>query len=381
MKKKIISLVFLIGVLVLSSCSTGKVAYRKGNYYDATMQSVQHLRLKPESANALETIKKSYPMALEFNQQKINLLVQSSQPDKFVEVVELYTQLNTLADEITRCPAALAAVRPVVYFHDQLNKAKEFAAKEQYDEGVRLMNTGFIDDARQAYARFERVKHCKPNYLDIDRKILLAEDLGTLKVVVEQVPVNSQSFQVSAKVFYDRMFNYLKRSVERKFVRFYQPTDAEQLKIIPHQVIRMQFNDFIIGNIREREVNEEFTSDSIVVGSYTDANGNKYDVKGVVKAKVTSTEREVVSKGILDVRVIDYASDQIQTDRKFPGEFIWRNDWATFNGDVRAVPPVKLKLVEQKQVMPPLPQEMFLLFSDPIYANASSFLSSYYRRK
>lgn len=381
MKKLKISLWASMILFFFMACNTGNQAFRKGNYYDATMHAVQHLRYKPQSAKALETIKKSYPMALEYNQQLIDQLVNSVTPDKYIRVTELYGQLNQLADEIVRCPAALEAVRPVTYFHEQLNKAKELAAKEQYDEGVKLLNTGFIDDARLAYTRFERAKECMPNYPGIENKLILAEDLGTLKVVVEQVPVNSSAYQISAKVFYDRMFNYLKRSVERKFIRFYKPTDAEQMKISPHQVIRMQFVDFTIGNIREREVIQEYTSDSVVVGNYTDQAGNKIDVKGVVKAKVTTFEREVLSKGLLDMKIIDYPSNQLVAERGFPGEFIWRNDWATFNGDKRAVPADKAKLLERKQVMPPLPQEMFLLFSDPIFSNASSYLLSYYRKR
>jgi hypothetical protein len=381
MKKLKISLWASMILFFFIACNTGNQAFRKGNYYDATIQAVQHLRYKPQSAKALETIKKSYPMALEYNQQLIDQLVNSGTTDKYIRISELYGQLNQLADEIVRCPAALEAVRPVTYFHEQLNKAKELAAKEQYDEGVKLLNTGFIDDARLAYTRFERAKECKPNYPGIENKLILAEDLGTLKVVVEQVPVNSSAYQISAKVFYDRMYTYLKRSVERKFIRFYQPTDAEQMKISPHHVIRMQFVDFTIGNIREREVIQEYTSDSVVVGNYTDQAGNKIDVKGVVKAKVTTFEREVLSKGLLDMKIIDYPSNQLVAERSFPGEFIWRNDWATFNGDKRAVPADKAKLLERKQVMPPLPQEMFLLFSDPIFSNASSYLLSYYRKR
>jgi len=371
-------------VLVLvafSACNTGRNAYKKGNYYDATVQAVQHLRLKPNSTKAIETIKKSYPMVLEYNQQRIDQVALSESPGKYLTMVEMYTQLNHLADEITRCPAALEAVKPVIYFHEQLGKAKELAAKEQYDEGFRLMQTGLLEDARLAHACFERVKQCKPTYPQIDEMILKAEDSGTLKVVVEQVPVVSLNFQVSAKVFYDRMFYYLKKSVEKKFLLFYQPTDAEQLKIRPHHIIRMQFNDFTVGNVREREVVQEYVSDSVVVGSFTDNAGIKHDVKNVVKASLKTQEREILSKGILEVQVIDFESKQKISNRAFPGEFVWKDSWASYNGDKRALPSDKLKLTEKKPIQPPTPQELFLLFSDPIFSNASSFIGSFYRRR
>lgn len=376
-----IFLTLMAGFIIFVSCSTGRSAYRKGNYYDATMQAVQHLRLKPSSTKAIETIRNSYPMAIQYNQQLIDQLLISSSPDKYATVVGLYQQLNQLADEITRCPAALDVVRPVVYFHEQLRDAKNLAAKEQFDEGVRLLKNGILEDARLANSCFEKVKQFDPTYPEVDNMILSSEDLGTLKVVVEQIPVNSLNYQVSAKVFYDRMFNYLKRSVQRKFLTFYQSSDAEELRINPHHIIRMQFYDFSIGNVRDHEVEKEYTSDSLVVGTYTDNDGIKHDVRNVVKANLVTHDREVLSKGIFEIRIIDFNANQNLSDRSFPGEYVWQNSWATYNGDQRALPSDKLKLVGQKQLSPPTPQELFLLFSDPIFSNSSSFLGSFYRKR
>ena len=52
----------LIGLLLIS-CSTGKKAYERGDYYAATIQAVNRLRSNPDSRKALEAVKNSYPMA------------------------------------------------------------------------------------------------------------------------------------------------------------------------------------------------------------------------------------------------------------------------------------------------------------------------------
>jgi hypothetical protein len=101
-------------------------------------------------------------MLLDYNQQRINQLLQSNAPDKYLGVVEMYSQLNRIADEIMRSPAALEAVKPVQYFNDQIKTAKDLAAKEQFNEGLRLLETGLLDDARMAYSHFEKAKQCNP---------------------------------------------------------------------------------------------------------------------------------------------------------------------------------------------------------------------------
>jgi len=100
-----------------------------------------------------------------------------------------------------------------------------------------------------------------------------------------------------------------------------------------------------------------------------------------VKASLKTQEREILSKGILEVQVIDFESKQKISNRAFPGEFVWKDSWASYNGDKRALPSDKLKLTEKKPIQPPTPQELFLLFSDPIFSNASSFIGSFYRRR
>jgi len=127
MKRASTLTVFAILIIIISSCSTGKNALKKGDYYEATIQSVNRLRSNPDSKNARETIEQSYPMALDYYRQKIEQLSASSSPYKFISIVENYTKLNNLAYEISRCPAAFNIVKPVVYFHDQLQKAQELA--------------------------------------------------------------------------------------------------------------------------------------------------------------------------------------------------------------------------------------------------------------
>jgi len=374
--------IILISVIIsISGCSTGKNALKNGDYYEATMQAVNRLRSNPTSKTALSTIRQSYPMALDFYRQKVEQMTISDTPDKFLNIADSYRRLNTLADEITRCPAAIEAVKPVTFFHDQLSKAEELAIAEQYEYGITLMKSGKMEDARKATEKFDWVNKTKPGYSDVNAKLAEAEETGTLKVVVETLPYIGDVYQANINRFYNNIYTDLKKYGQKRFLRYYQPKEAEDSKVVPHHVVKMQFIDFTVGNIYEKETEKEVKKDSVVVGTFKDDKGISHDVYGTVKAKINMHERNIVSRGILEVKILDYYSNSVLETRRFPGEYIWRNDWATFNGDERALTDDMKKMTKEKQIMPPLPQDLFRYFSDPLGSNASSYLKSYFRSK
>jgi len=65
---------------------------------------------------------------------------------------------------------------------------------------------------------------------------------------------------------------------------------------------------------------------------------------------------------------------------KMPGEFIWISEWASFNGDDRALSQQQLNMTKQREVQPPTPQDLFVEFTKPIYDQVTSRLSSFYSR-
>ena len=139
--------------------------------------------------------------------------------------------------------------------------------------------------------------------------------------------------------------------------------------------------DFSIGTLAEREKETKYESDSLAVGTYTGSDGKEYDAFGTVKATVHTYEKELPVKALMELTITNNQSRETIVSQKFQAEYIWKNRWATFNGDERAVPDELLSLSKRKQQMPPPPQDMFLLVSDPIYNDASQFLRSYYKRK
>lgn len=371
----------LIGLLMslFFACSTGRNAYNRGDYYTSTLQAVKRLRTSPDNEKAIEMVKKSYPMAIEYYRQQIDGIAASNTPDKYLLISDQYKRLNSLADEISRCPAALDAVKPVVYFHDQLQKAEQLAIDEQFSNALTLLESRNIYDARKAYEKLVWVKNTQPNQQGIDEQLAIAKDLATLKVVVEQLPDRNANYEINTREFYIQVYNYLVKNTPHDFIRFYQPQLAQELNITPHQVVSVQVERFNIGAIIEREQNHSFFSDSVVVGSYTANDGNTYDVKGLVKANVVEYSRELLAKGALKIQVEEYQGDVLNT-QTFANEYVWKNNWASFNGDERALPNNMLVLTKNKSKNPPTPQEVFIFVSEPLLNPVASFIRSQYKK-
>ena len=65
-------LLLLLFPLVLFSCSSGKKALQRGDYYQAISKAVERLKSNPDNDKALTVLEEGYPMALEWSQEEID---------------------------------------------------------------------------------------------------------------------------------------------------------------------------------------------------------------------------------------------------------------------------------------------------------------------
>jgi hypothetical protein len=373
---KILILGFASAFLI-NSCNTGKKAFQQGNYSEAVLQSVQRLRDNPESKKSGETLDQAYPLAISTFKQEIEQLLTSQDPFKYSGITDRYETMNRMADEIRHCPAALKIIRNPESFAEQVAGARQKAAPEAYAAGVNLLKQGTRPAARDAYYQFLNADRYVPGYQDVKQKIEQAKFDATLKVVVEQVPVPGR-YKLSSDFFYDQVYTLLAKSSKQEFVEFYNPSAAKQLPYVD-EILRMEFDDFVVGSTYDKDTEKEFTSqDSVKTGTAT-INGQKVDVFDKVKAKLTTHRREVVSTGVLAVQMVDARTNKPKATQKFPGTYTWFSEWANFNGDGRALTTQQLDLCKRKPSLPPPPQDLFLEFTKPIYEQLKVFLRNYYK--
>jgi len=372
----------LLGYLLLAavtfSCTSGKKAFEEGDYYTAVLQAVDRLRKNPDHKKSRETLKKAYPLAIKYYESQIRNLQLSE--DRFVSgrMYDTYMKLNNLNDEINRSPGALRVIPNPKSYYQELSQYREMAAEERYQAGMEALELNTRESAKEAHYHFQQANSYVPNYKDVNDKMEEAMWMATLKVIVEQVPTPTLQYQISVNFFQEKIEEFLFHFDGNQFVRFF-PSTTDIVKQ-PDHILVVAFEDFSVGNTNNFQHSQEISRDSVVVGTVTMDDGTKRDVLGTVKATYTEFKREVISNGIVTMRILDGFSEQVIVHEKFPGEFVWTSYWGNFKGDERALTSEQIAICNNEPAMPPPPQQLFVEFTKPIYQQITGHIRNYYRQ-
>lgn len=382
MKQSIFSILVLS--LVLFSCSTGKNALQRGNYVDAINKAVERLQTDPENRNAISVLKEGYPMAVKYYQEEIDLTLSGTDRFKWGETVRIMETMNHLSEQIRKVPATRKLIENPKVFTAEMRPAKEKAAEELYNAGLELMETGNKQDARQAYLYFVDADRLIPGYSDVNSLIREAKRMATYTVIVEQIPVFSELYALSATFFYDRVIGMLKYNFpEKSFVNFYSENEAGNLRIEhPDMVMKMNFYDFHIGRTQHSESEQPLSKSVEEKVKVTRKDTIVYETKihnyqGTIKV----ISDQVFTEGMLRVDVIDFQeNDRIVMTERLPGQFMWNNSYGVFVGDREVLDSNHLAILNNRAYPPPSPQELLVEFTRPIFDQLSDRLRTFFRK-
>ncbi|HET6556843.1 MAG TPA: hypothetical protein VFG54_05975 [Prolixibacteraceae bacterium] len=380
--RKIHILVILL-VVLLAACSTGKKSLERGNYYDAIMKAVSRLGSDTDNRKASQVIQEGYPLAIAYYQEEIDLALSSNDPFKWKQTLDIMQTVNRMSDGIRRVPAARKLVSNIKTYTSEMTDVQNKAAQEYYDAGMDALSRNTRESAKQAFFHFQNADGLVRGYKDTKQKMLQAKDLATLKVIVEQIPVNGK-FEYSAQFFYDNVFQMLNQQFqEQDFVHFFSPEEAKKSKLkYPDMVLQMGFYDFYIDRPQHSEEEKDLSREI----------EEKYEVKVSKDSTVTRTRMvpkkgkikiltdQVASGGLLELKAVEFQSRKILFTDKIPGEFTWQNKYGIFVGDNEVLDSELTKILNNKMVMPPAAQDMFVLFTKPIFSQLTGKLTNYFKQ-
>jgi hypothetical protein len=362
--------------IVLTNC-TGKRKLQKGNYEQALERSINKLRKSPGNEKAAKTLDQAYNLNVKNRMEDVMSLKNSSDLFKWEKIIVHYERLNYLYDEINRCPACLKVIPDPNRYTTVLDEAKSNAAAVRYDLGIEQLKQKTLVSAQNAYRHFLQAKNYIVNYKDVDKQMQLAKDAGTLRVVMEHIPMHSRTMQISNEFFESKIQEYL-LNMNYEFVRFYTPEEAQTYNIKPHQYIQCRFDDFMVGQVTIHEKEQDIIKDSVILKTETLPNKEKKNTYGTVKVTLHTFTKTLTSSGLLDMRIVDANSGAMISQNKLPGTFVWETRWGWFNGDERALNDDQKSYVKQREVYPPAPQQLFIEFTKPIYNQVVGKINSFY---
>ena len=365
---------FIYLSILIVGCTTGKNALQKGDYDASVTKAVNRLQNSPQNKEAMQVLASAYQLSLAQHLRNIDEAKMSSDVLRWESIIYDYQQINQLSNEINSSPSALSVIPHPQKFVTELNESKFKAAEIRYALGINLLNEGDKLSARKAYQNFEKAQYLYPNYKDTQQKMDQAYWAAVLKVVVQPVRINSNYYELSNQYFQQKVSEWMGNYQRNKFVIFYSEQQANQQKIIPDQVMRLRFDDFVVGQTYVKERVEKLKKDSVKIGK------SRADepIYGTVKATFSVFDKTIASSGLLDMTVIDGNSQKIIRQRKLTGTYLWEDQWASYKGDDRALSKQQLAFTNKREIMPPAPAAMFLALTKPIYNQLVDEISSFY---
>lgn len=375
MQNKYLTL-FLFSI-ILASCSSGKKALQKGNYYQAITKAVERLKSSPDNKNAVQVLRDGYPLAMQWSQEELDLTLSSNQAFKWERTITVMQQVNRLSKLIRSTPAARKMISNPKTYSSELTMAYEKAAEERYNAGLHYMEQNTREAARTAFEHFRKADRFIPGYKNVLEEMEIAKEIATYKVIIEAVTVRTRTYKLSSEFFYNQIFEYLNNKYPGNgFVNFYSPRQAEQFKVEqPDFVVRMEFFDFSVGNLLRSEKEEELVKRVKVETKDTTRVTYK-----TYRAKLKTYTDEVVSGGRLNYKIVDFTNGNLMRDNLIPGSFTWLNEYALFVGDKEALNKHQYELTRNKAVPLPPHQDLFIEFTRPIYEQLTSELNQFFRR-
>ncbi|MFM8949707.1 MAG: hypothetical protein ACKOKB_02890 [Bacteroidota bacterium] len=375
MLKQLTTLSIIISIIV-AACSSGKRLLENGQYDEAVLTSVKRLRQDPDNSKAAQTLKAAYPYAKDAHQTNVRAAAESSDPLKWERIMDEYGQLNLLADEIKRCPSCLKIVPNPTFVNKELEDARTKAAEARYALCVKCMQSASRQKAKEAYGHFMACQRIIPGFKDVAEQINESRFKATLKVLLEPIPMHSNALKLSNEFFENKIRESLKQMRPNEFVRFYLPGEMEATGLkTADQVIRLRFDDFVIGQTLIKETVLPCKKDSVEIAK--DSTGKP--IYGTVTAEFHQFNKTVISSGLLDFKVLDPQTRETISQEKFPGTYTWVCEWGYYNGDSRSLTTAQLNLSKNKELLPPPPQQLFIEFCEPIHEQLVNKVLSFYQ--
>ncbi len=361
-------------LLFILGCSSSKNQFEKGNYEKAVELAIKKLRKKPTNKKQLATLKAAYGYAVKVTDQKIIQFKESQDRFKWDRIIDQFKRMQDIYVGLLKCPGCLTVVGPVDY-QQPLNSALAEGAIVYVEEGKKSLNKRTKAAGREAYRQFFKAKNYNENFSGIDRLLTEARIAGTEIIGVSSIPVRSKGLELNSAFFLQQLvqtlneFNYF-------FADFRAMDELKEQKLVPAHLVDLSFDDYYIGQTYLKETRETLVRDSVKVGEIKDSLGTKIPVYGKVEADLQRFEKTIESGGLLNIAIIDTARETVIFQDKLPSTYQWINDWATYQGDKRALTKDELRLTREKELLPPPHKSYFMPLHDPYLIKLQEFYAT-----
>lgn len=382
-----------------------KAALKRGNYYKAVYDAASALSIsqkKRHISKAHDILREAYDRAIDDKEYNIeNLEAQSgqyadhSQANNKQKIWLNYRELRNLTRLLKRIPKELFKAQKrkdqdlFLQIKDyapqertartNFENAKEKMAAVFYDQGLELREDETLQYQRRAAKAFKMAGLYVPDYKDAAQLYEEARQKAITRLGVLEFTSSDQAKkygELGTEVS-DKLLTAFFRKGSKNTFEFFELATRDQLdQIIAEQKLSVSglFDEsttvelgnlkgvhyLLVGKITSADVTNEKSDPQtqtvereVVVKKekYKDEDGKEKtrDIKGIVKANVTTYGK--YATGIIkgSYKIIDVKTGTIHSIKAFRGESKFESSWGSFTGDKRALSYSQRDLVSEQE--------------------------------
>ncbi len=374
----------LIISFFLISCNSSQKMLERGQYDQAIDRATEKLMKKPNNSKELGVLKEAYELANMFDKERIEFLELEGLEESWVEIYELYEQLNWRQNKVRRLPSQIRNEFTFYNYDNEIVESKMAAAEVSYKRGIDFLEQGDKMSARQAYNEFDRAAQIYPGYEDVDQKLYESHQLGMNHALYF---IENNSGMVLPEFF----------DVEMKKTTL-KDLNTHWLNFDTYENENIEYDYFLVLNITEIAYSPETVERRIYSESKEIQDGLRYelDEDGNVKKDSTGTDIQVPNMvtvtaeiteseqkktafvaGSLDI--YDLRSDQLLRTESASVEAVFQHRYGEFSGNRKALSEETEKIIGGRAVQFPGNEQM-LMDATELLKNRSKTVISRNRR-
>ncbi|WP_420147165.1 hypothetical protein [Spirosoma sp.] len=380
-------LFFCTITLLLTACSSGKTALKRG-HFDLAVKNASHRLLQRPGLSkrghplATQVLRQAFLQAYEQHQSAIRTLSAPSNSDAFrwETVYKEYTALQALTDNARTCNtcAEWLDAYPASYA-DRLSDTRQLAAADRYEAAEQAFTYREENRlaAKDAYQNYLKALDWVPDYRQARAKAEDALPFAILRVVVEPLsPTREISAYENAELQRLILRKIGEDTAPSKLVRLYPPDETAGEGYPIHQAVQMVVTDYT--PYRENTSSSSttiYSNQTYKVGEKKINDSTKVDIMEKVSGTLTTYRREIHAGLDLRMRALDTETGKIRWEESVWESRNWQTEWQSFSGDQRALNGQSLKSAD---LFPPSRWQLYDSMQYELAADVARRLRSKY---
>ena len=374
----------LIISFFLISCNSSQKMLERGQYDRAIDRATEKLMKKPNNSKELGVLKEAYELANMFDKERIEFQELEGREESWVEIYELYEQLNWRQNKVRRLPSQIRNEFTFYNYDSEIVESKMAAAEVSYKRGIDFLGQGDKMSARQAYNEFERAAQIYPGFEDVDQKLYESHQLGMNHALYF---IENNSGMVLPEFFDVEMKKTTLKDLNTHWLNFdtYENENTEYDYFLVLNVTEIAYSPETV----ERRIYSESKEIQDGLRYELDENGNvKKDSTGndiqvpnmvTVTAEITESEQKKTAFVAGSIDIYDLRSDQLIRTESASVEAVFQHRYGEFTGNRKALTEETEEIIGGRAV--PFPgNEQMLMDATELLKNRSKTVISRNRR-